>query len=396
MSRAITKTPTDSQNMPAVGFNSLRLSESQLDLLKRTYAKGTTDDEFALFLAVADRTGLDPFARQIYCIKRRVRDGNEWKEVAQTQVGIDGFRLIAERSHNYAGQLGPYWCGPDGQWVDVWLQPEAPAAARVGVLRKDWKQPVWGVAKYDSFVQTVADNKGNRVPNHMWATMPDNQLAKCAEAQALRKAFPQELSALEVRIDEAVDGEYREVMEEVGRAALLEGHALTKEEAKSPEARAAWVDEMTQQQAGTSNPGSDNPIFHEGRGTHPEIDADGVIHETGEATGAGPSGDDGKHHQRGSDSARGEASGAVDVTSQPGELTPPSGEAGVSQGAAAPASPLETATAEERDGYLRLLDLATKFAIDTAGYALDFDTAEQAQVQMLGRRLKREIEAKWV
>jgi|688.fasta_scaffold13899_4 phage recombination protein Bet len=167
-----------------------RLDDEKRELLARTLCAGASRDEMELFFSVCDRTGLDPFARQIYAVKRW--DSRAGREVMQTQVSIDGFRLVAQRSGEYAGQTSVAFCGTDGQWTDVWLHDEPPAAARVGVYRKGFVEAVTAVALFREYAQRKKDGS----LSGMWPKMPSVMIAKCAEALALRKAFPAELSGL--------------------------------------------------------------------------------------------------------------------------------------------------------------------------------------------------------
>lgn len=149
--------------------------------------------DLSVFLHYCQRTGMDPFTRQIYMIARW--DGREQRNKYTIQMAIDGFRIIAQRSHQYAGQTEPQWCGLDGVWRDVWVDHTAPpVAARVGVFRQGWPAPTYAVAHFKEFAGT--DNKG--ALTRMWRQMPANQIAKCAEAAALRKAFPHDLSGIYV------------------------------------------------------------------------------------------------------------------------------------------------------------------------------------------------------
>jgi phage recombination protein Bet len=166
------------------------LSREQIQLLKDTVCKGSSDEELRLFVQVCQHKNLDPFSRQIHPVKRW--DSTLRRETMTFQTGIDGLRTIAQRTGRYEGQTQPRWCGPDGKWREAWLDKNPPAAAMVGVYRAGFREPMFGIAIYSEFVQITKEG----APNSMWRKMPANQLAKCAEAQALRKTFPEELAAI--------------------------------------------------------------------------------------------------------------------------------------------------------------------------------------------------------
>lgn len=157
--------------------------DKQLSALKQLGLQDAGAGDLGVFLHFCQRTGLDPFARQIYMIGRAGR--------YTIQASIDGLRLVAQRSGKYGGQTPTFWCGEDGVWVDVWLEKTPPAAAKVGIYHQDWREPLWATAKFDSYAVSYSGKLSG-----LWAKMPDLMIAKCAEALALRKAFPQDLSGI--------------------------------------------------------------------------------------------------------------------------------------------------------------------------------------------------------
>jgi phage recombination protein Bet len=158
----------------------------QKQLITNSIAPGCSADELKLFAMVCQRTGLDPFSKQIYAIKRRnkQRDGS-YKSIMTIQASIDGLRSIAERTGELDGSES-FWCGEDGQWQDVWLSNKPPAAAKTIIHRRGSQHPFVGVARFADY------NAGQG----LWNKMPATMIAKCSEALALRKAFPADLSGV--------------------------------------------------------------------------------------------------------------------------------------------------------------------------------------------------------
>lgn len=175
----------------AVSAGQTSWTDEQMAALRQLGVEQASNGDLAVFLNYAQRTGLDPFARQIYMIGRRAKQGDNWVTKWTIQASIDGLRIVAERSGDYAGQTEPEFCGEDGVWRNVWTSAQPPVAARIGVLRHGFQQPCYGVAYYDEYVQLGKDGK----PTAMWLK-PRIMLAKCAEAVALRKAFPNDLSGI--------------------------------------------------------------------------------------------------------------------------------------------------------------------------------------------------------
>lgn len=159
------------------------MEREKIELIKSTVARGTTDEELRLFLYTAQRTGLDPLTKQIHAIKRWNKKEN--REVMTIQTGIDGYRVVAERTQKLAGSDDPIYDNESGKH---------PGKATVTVYKMIDGQrcPFTASARWSEYVQTF--NDGN--PMGLWVKMPYLMLGKCAEALALRKAFPADLSGV--------------------------------------------------------------------------------------------------------------------------------------------------------------------------------------------------------
>lgn len=159
----------------------MAFNERQIDLIRTQIAPGCTADELALFLEVCRSTGLNPLMRQIYAIKRKSGDDSRMT----IQTGIDGYRLLAARTGALAGIDDAEFDTESG---------EHPTTARVVVYRlvAGQRMPFSATARWREYAALGRDGK----PIALWAKMPWLMLGKCAEALALRRAFPAELSGV--------------------------------------------------------------------------------------------------------------------------------------------------------------------------------------------------------
>jgi len=162
---------TQENNLPVVeGY-----SEDQIVLIRDTICKGATPDELMLFMSVAKKTQLDPFSRQIHAVKRWNK--NLGREEMAIQIGIDGYRSIADRTGAYAGSSDPEYRFEG--------QSKIPVSAKVTV-----KKIVQGHSCEFTATAYWEEFYPGPKQGYMWGKMPRHMLAKVAEANALRKAFP--------------------------------------------------------------------------------------------------------------------------------------------------------------------------------------------------------------
>ncbi len=157
----------------------------EIDLIKKMIAPDISDQELKLFSMICQRTQLDPFSRQIYAVMRNVKVGDKWEKKMTIQTGIDGYRVTATRSGALAGIDDVIYDNESGEF---------PNKAQVTVYRivQGVRCPFTATARWSEYV--IKDGKGNLTGK--WRDMPYLMLGKCAEALALRKAFPSELSGI--------------------------------------------------------------------------------------------------------------------------------------------------------------------------------------------------------
>lgn len=159
-------------------MSDLILSDEKVALIKRTICKDATDDELEMFLMFCKKTGLDPFLRQIYFVKRM--------GVGTIQVAIDGYRLVAERTGRYA----------PGRATTFTYDEDKKLLFATAYVKKMTADGTWHEISASALFSEYCQMKSGGQLTVFWSTKPHIMLAKCAESQALRRAFPAELGGM--------------------------------------------------------------------------------------------------------------------------------------------------------------------------------------------------------
>lgn len=208
---------TTNRSKLAITPQQREFTPEQREHLKQLGIDDAPDADLAVFFHYCANTQLDPFLKQIYMIGRRTKVGGyrgepeRWETKYTIQVGIDGFRILGNRIAKAQGRGYPVprheYCGFDGEWRDVWLDPSQPPAAAKGIVTVDGIEFA-AVVAFSERAQTRNTQNGQALTGQ-WATQPAWMLSKCAEAAAWRMAFPADMGGMfeDAEMPEVVDGE---------------------------------------------------------------------------------------------------------------------------------------------------------------------------------------------
>jgi phage recombination protein Bet len=175
-------------NFPAVPEPEL------IQTLRNSFYPGATDASIKMVISYCRAAQLNPMLKPVHLVPMRVkkvgggRDDYEWRDVVMP--GVNHYRTQAHRSGEYAGKTEPEF-GPEKsttlgnvkvtfpEWCKITVYREKNGIARAFTAKEYW------IENY------ATAGKDSDAPNAMWKKRPIGQLAKVAEAQALRMAFPE-------------------------------------------------------------------------------------------------------------------------------------------------------------------------------------------------------------
>jgi len=257
---------TTALTTPRVDVPSLSMNETELmNVLRNSLYPGAKDESIKLVVSYCRASGLDPMQKPVHIVPMNVKDAQkdkyEWRDVVMPGIGL--YRTQAVRTGAYAGVSEPEF-GPDEEFTVGEFKIRVPLWCKVTVRRRLDDGQIGEYTAKELWRENYATaGKDSAVPNAMWKKRPYAQLAKCAEAQALRKAFPEtgaqptaeEMEGKSVD-DAAIEGAARRVTEAPALPQLSEELLATAEAeaAKGYAAFSAWWETVSDEDGAALTP----------------------------------------------------------------------------------------------------------------------------------------------
>ena len=178
-------------NTPA-SLPALAINEAQLvTVLENSLYPGASPQSIAMVINYCQAAGLDPMQKPAHIVPMWDSKAGRMRDVIMPGIGL--YRTQAARTGQYAGVTEPEY-GPDVTEKIGGQEITYPLWCKVVVKRMMPNGQIVEFAAIERWKENYAVKGGKEksiAPNAMWTKRPYAQLAKCSEAQALRKAFPE-------------------------------------------------------------------------------------------------------------------------------------------------------------------------------------------------------------
>ncbi|ELE9701357.1 phage recombination protein Bet [Enterobacter kobei] len=169
------------------------IDEVTWSALKNSIYPGAKDESVMMAVDYCRARQLDPLLKPVHLVPMSVKDAksgkNEWRDVVMPGIGL--YRIQADRSGDYAGADEPEF-GPDVTQKLSGVEVTFPQWCKYTVSKRMASGEIVEFSAKEYWIENYATaGRDTSAPNAMWKKRPYAQLAKCAEAQALRKAWPE-------------------------------------------------------------------------------------------------------------------------------------------------------------------------------------------------------------
>lgn len=227
-----------------VEVNGVPVEKTLFNVLKETLYPGAKDESIAMVLNYCKARQLDPIKKPVHLVPMSVKTGKkdssgkdiyEYRDVVMPGIGL--YRIEADRSGQYAGMTEPEF-GEDVTEQLGSISLTYPKWCKVTVKKKIGESIVDFTAKEYWKENYATKSRNDSTPNAMWEKRSYGQLAKCAEAQALRKAFP-DVVGQDYTKEEMEGKSFPDVQEDVAPAKAKKQGKTFEGEKVAPAAEAA-------------------------------------------------------------------------------------------------------------------------------------------------------------